>query len=70
MTKCSAYPRKFGDPNGGLNLCVDVCVANTFGDETGNRICNANCPSTYFAQDDSERLCVKKCKDNTYGWNN
>ncbi len=28
---CSAYPRKFGDVVGGLNLCVDVCRPSYFG---------------------------------------
>lgn len=32
VQKCSVNPPQFGDTNGGLNLCVDVCAPTTFGD--------------------------------------
>lgn len=69
VVKCSTYPARFGDPTGGLNLCVAVCSPGLFGDETGNRICTNYCPATYFAQNDATRLCVKRCKPGTYGQN-
>lgn len=68
VQKCSANPPQFGDTNGSLNLCVDVCAPGTFGDETGNRLCRKTCPSPYFSQNDDLRRCVKVCNETSYGY--
>ena len=32
VVKCSTYPPKFGDFTGGINICVDVCSVDLYGD--------------------------------------
>lgn len=32
VLKCPTNPPQFGDPDSGLNLCVNVCTAGTYGD--------------------------------------
>lgn len=53
-----------------MNLCVEVCTAGTFGDETATnfRECRKTCPSPYFAQNDDQRRCVKRCNSTTFGY--
>lgn len=63
---CSAYPTRFGDPTGGLNLCVLICTAPLFGDTTGNRTCVVTCPTNYYSQNDTTRQCVNRCKPGSY----
>ena len=68
VTRCPSTPPMFGDANAGMNQCVDVCTAGTFGDETGNRYCKKTCPSPYFSQDDELRRCVKRCNSSSFGY--
>lgn len=59
----------FGDVVNGHRVCVEVCQANSFGDQTAGsfRWCVPTCPANTFAQDDSLRRCVTRCNSTTYG---